>query len=143
MNNNIIAQVAALKMMPMSELKEQWKKLHECEPPPFNRGYLESRLAYRLQELAYGGMKNDTARRIDALRESVTNNTPYKPGNKNRPPVGAILVREHRGVEHRVRVLQDGFEYNGKTYRSLTALASKIAGVHWNGPMFFGLRRSK
>lgn len=143
MMDNIITQVAALKTMTTAELKEQWKKLNESEPPPFNRGYLESRLAYRLQEIAYGGMKKDTIKRIDVLRESITNNTPYKPGNKNQPPVGAIMVREHRGVEHRVRVLKDGFDYNGKIFKSLTSVASHIAGVHWNGPMFFGLRRGK
>ncbi|MDE3037377.1 MAG: DUF2924 domain-containing protein [Pseudomonadota bacterium] len=143
MMDNVITQVAALKTMTAAELKEQWKKLNESEPPPFNRGYLESRLAYRLQEIAYGGMKKDTVKRIEALRENIANNAPYKPGNKNRPPIGAILVREHRGIEHRVRVLKDGFDYNGKIYKSLTAVASNIAGVHWNGPMFFGLRRNR
>ena len=142
MTQNIITQLAALKEMSVAELKEQWKKLNESEPPPFNRGYLESRLAYRLQEIAYGGMKKETGKRIQELRESISTNRPYKPHNKNRPPIGTILVREHRGIEHRVRVLKDGFEYQGRTFKSLTAVASNIAGVHWNGPMFFGLRRN-
>jgi len=129
MIDNVITQVAALKEMTTAELKEKWKKLNDSDPPRFNRYYLESRLAYRLQEIAYGGMNKETQKRIEALRESITGNAPYKSGNKNRPPVGAILVREHRGVEHRVRVTKDGFEHDGKFYRSLTAVASNIAGV--------------
>jgi hypothetical protein len=143
MKDNVITQVAALRTMPTVDLKKKWKELYESEPPPFNRGYLESRLAYRLQEIAYGGMKNETLKRIEALRENIKGNSSYDPNSKNRPPVGAVLVREHRGIEHRVKVLQDGFEYNGHLYRSLTAVASHIAGVHWNGPMFFGLRRNR
>lgn len=141
MNNNVLAQVAALKTMETTQLKEKWKELYDEPPPPFNRVYLESRLAYRLQEIAFGGLKKETMKRITALRESITGNEPLRPQDRNKPPIGAILVREHRGVEHRVRVLKDAFEYNGQIYRSLTAIATHITGVHWNGPMFFGLRR--
>jgi hypothetical protein len=140
MNNNVIEQLAALKTMPVDKLKAKWRELFRNEPPPFNRGYLESRLAYRIQELVYGGLKKETARRIEQLRPDASGRIAYK-RDTNLPPIGAILVREHGGVEHRVRVLQDGFDYNGKTFRSLSAVASHITGVHWNGPMFFGLRR--
>lgn len=141
MNNNVLSQVAALKTMETVDLKKKWKELYDTDPPPFNRVYLESRLAYRLQELAFGGLKKETVKRIAALRQSMISNEPLRPQDRNQPPIGAILVREHRGVEHRVRVLRDGFEYEGKIYRSLTAIARHITGVHWNGPMFFGLRR--
>lgn len=142
MKNNVITQLAALRTMQAPELKEKWRELYDSEPPPFNRVYLESRLAYRIQELAYGGLNSDTIKRINAMKDGADKYQPNS-NNENRPPVGAILVREHRGVEHRVKVLHDGFEYQGKIYRSLTAVASHIAGVHWNGPMFFGLRRRK
>lgn len=141
MNNNVISQLSALKEMEVVDLKAKWRELFGNEPPAFNRGYLESRLAYRIQEIAYGGLKKETVKRIDILRDSVLRNAPLRKPEKDRPITGTVLVREFRGVEHRVRVLDDGFEYNGKRYRSLSAVASHIAGVHWNGPMFFGLRR--
>ena len=142
MNDNVITQLAALRTMQAPELKVKWRELYDSEPPPFNRSFLESRLAYRIQEIAYGGLNPDILKRIEALKDGAEK---YKPNsiNDSRPPIGAILVREHRGVEHRVKVLHNGFEYQGKNYRSLTAVASHIAGVHWNGPMFFGLRRKR
>lgn len=141
MNNNVIAELAALKKMGACELREKWKKLMEGEPPTMNRSYLESRLAHRIQVLAYGDLTPDTQRRLQQLRENLVTGSPLKPREKGRPPIGAILVREHGGVEHRVKVIKDGFEYNGRVWKSLSAVASHIAGVHWNGPMFFGLRR--
>jgi hypothetical protein len=141
MKDNVIAELAALKKMTVNELKAKWRKIMDSEPQTFNRSYLESRLAHRIQILAYGDLKPETKRRLDQLRESMTSGAPFKPHDKYRPPSGAVLVREHKGVEHRVKVLPDGFEYEGRKWRSLTAVASHIAGVHWNGPMFFGLRR--
>jgi hypothetical protein len=71
MTDTIPARLAALKTMPMPDLKAQWRELFETEPPPFNRRYLESRLAYRIQELAYGGLKPETLRRLEALGEQL------------------------------------------------------------------------
>jgi len=138
--HSVAAQIAALKDMPTGALKDKWRELHKSEPPPFNRVYLESRIAYRMQELTYGGMKKETRRRLAELREEIIENKPRR-DNSRRPPVGAILVRECKGVEHRVRVLDDGFEYDGRRFKSLTAIATHIAGVKWNGWEFFGLRR--
>jgi hypothetical protein len=67
----IPARLAALKTTPTSELKAQWRDLFDSEPPPFNRRYLESRLAYRIQELAYGGLKPETIRRLERLGEEL------------------------------------------------------------------------
>lgn len=143
MNNNVLTQLAALKEMEVPQLKDKWRELYDSEPPPFNRGYLESRLAYRIQELAHGGLKKDTIQRITQLRANVIAGSPLREQEKIRPLTGTILVREHGGVEHRVQVLQEGFEYQGKAYRSLSAIAKQITGTNWNGPMFFGLRRRK
>ena len=75
MTDTIPARLAALKTMPMPDLKAQWRELFETEPPPFNRRYLENRLAYRIQELAYGGLKPETIRRLEALGEQYDTTT--------------------------------------------------------------------
>jgi hypothetical protein len=67
----IPARLAALKTTPTPDLKAQWRELFDSEPPPFNRRYLESRLAYRIQELAYGGLKPETVRRLERLGEEL------------------------------------------------------------------------
>lgn len=141
MKDNVLTQLAALKKMEPRQLKEKWRELFGNEPPAFNRGYLESRLAYRIQELALGGLNKETLGRINRLRADMVSGMPLREKEKGRPLTGTILVREHDGIEHRVQVLAEGFEYNGKRYRSLTAIAKQITGTHWNGPMFFGLRR--
>ena len=72
MTDTVLAQLAALKSMPMAELKGKWRDLFETEPPPYNRRFLEHRLAYRIQELAYGGLKPETLKRLKALGEAST-----------------------------------------------------------------------
>lgn len=142
--HSIAAQIASLRDMPTDALKKKWRELYNSEPPPFNRVYLESRIAYRLQELTYGGLSKGTQRRITELREEIFESKPRQAKTPERPPTGAILVREYQGVEHRVRVLQDGFEYGGRKFRSLSGVATHIAGgTRWNGWEFFGLRRRK
>ncbi|MBX9725742.1 MAG: DUF2924 domain-containing protein [Rickettsiales bacterium] len=139
----VLTQIATLKTLTTDALKKKWRELYESEPPAFNRSYLESRLAYRIQELAYGGLPKETKRRIIELKEELLDQKPRRHIDPNRPPIGAILVREFQGVEHRVRVLADGFEYQGRAYKSLSALARIISGTNWSGPMFFGLRNRK
>lgn len=143
--HSVPAQIMALKDMPTAALKDKWRELYSNEPPPFNRIYLESRIAYRIQELAYGGLSKVTQRHISEMCTDLLQDKPLRRTNEHKQPikVGAILVREHRGVEHRVRVLQGGFEYEGRVFKSLTAIATHIAGVKWNGWEFFGLRRKK
>ena len=69
MTTTVLARLAALKTMSISDLKQQWRELFHKEPPPFNRRYLESRLAYRIQELTYGGLKPETIERLEAIAE--------------------------------------------------------------------------
>ena len=71
MNDPVLARLAALKTTPTPKLKEQWRQLFEGEPPAFNRRYLESRLAYRIQELAYGGLKPETVRPAGKARRGT------------------------------------------------------------------------
>ena len=143
MTDPIPARLAALKTMPMPELKAQWRELFETEPPPFNRRHLENRIAYRIQELAYGGLKPETIRRLEILGEQYDsdNVTTRRIRHDARPVAGTRLVREYRGVEHTVTVLADGYEWEGRPYRSLSAIARAITGTRWNGLVFFGVKR--
>ena len=137
----IPARLAALKTMPATKLKEQWRELFGTEPPPYNRPFLESRLAYRIQELAYGGLKPETVRRLEQMGEELDGGDVVKRRARHdrKPIVGTRLVREWQGTEHIVTVLADGFEWQGRPYRSLSAIARAITGTRWNGPLFFGL----
>ena len=142
MHDNILARILALKHTPIPELKILWRNLNNTEPPVYNRTFLEKRLAYRIQELAFGGLKQSTIKRLTALGEQLDG------GKKNvrcrrvddRPIAGTKLIREFQGVAHEVTVGADHFEYLGKRYSSLSAVAKSIAGTPWNGWVFFGLR---
>jgi hypothetical protein len=138
----IPARLAALKSTPTKELKAQWRELFESEPPAFNRRYLESRLAYRIQELAYGGLKPETVRRLEMLGEQLDggNITLRRIRADLKPITGTRLVREWQGVEQTVTVLADGYEWQGRPYRSLSSVARAITGTRWNGWIFFGLK---
>ena len=144
MNDPVLARLVALKTTPTPQLKEQWRQLFEGEPPAFNRRYLESRLAYRIQELAYGGLKPDTVRRLEKLGEELDGgrvDVRKRPAN-DRPISGTRLIRDYQGVEHCVTVRDNDFEYLGRPYKSLSAIARAITGTQWNGVVFFGLRSS-
>ena len=143
-NDSVLAQVAALKTTPTPELKQRWRELFETEPPPYNRRFLESRLAYRIQELAYGGLKPETVKRLEALGEQLDggNIVVRRTRADDKPIAGTRLIREWQGVEHTVTVLNDGYEWQGRPYRSLSAIARAITGTRWNGWVFFALRRS-
>ena len=140
--DSVISQVVALKTMPTPDLKKRWRELFCNEPPPYNRRYIESRLAYRIQELAYGGLKKETIERLEALGEQLDggNVVTRRTRVDNRPIAGTRLIRGWKGVEHCVTVLQEGYEYRGRPYKSLSAVARAITGTRWNGWVFFGLK---
>ena len=142
---DVLGRLATLRTLPTAELKRQWRELFGTEPPPFNRPYLVSRLAYRIQELAFGGLKPETRARLQALGEQLDggNVVLRRARADSRPLAGTRLVREHRGVEHTVTVLPDGFEFEGRPYRSLSAIARAITGTRWNGLTFFGLKSQR
>ena len=141
----IPARLAALKATSTPDLKAQWRELFDSEPPPFNRRYLESRLAYRIQELAYGGLKPETVKRLEALGEQLDGGDRMKSRIRAdlTPIVGTRLIREWKGVEHVVTVTADGFDWQGRPYKSLSAIARAITGTRWNGWVFFGLKNHR
>ena len=138
------ARLAALPSADTRDLKGQWRSLFGTEPPPYNRRFLEKRIAYRIQELAYGGLKPETIARLEALGEQIDggNITLRRIRQDQRPIAGTRLLREYQGIEHVVTVTRDGYEYQGRPYQSLSAIARAITGTRWNGWLFFGLRKA-
>jgi Protein of unknown function (DUF2924) len=145
MTDTVLARVAALKTSRTIDLKQQWRELFGTEPPPYNRRFLESRLAYRIQELAYGGLKPETIARLEALAEDLDGDPDRRRrrAGQDRPIAGTRLIREWQGVEHCVTVRDDDFDYQGRPYKSLSAVARAITGTRWNGLIFFGLKNQR
>jgi hypothetical protein len=144
-SDTVLARLAALKTTPTPDLKRQWRDLFETEPPPYNRRFLESRLAYRIQELAYGGLKPETIERLEALGEQLDggNLVLRRTRSEDKPISGTRLIREWQGVEQCVTVRDHDYEYQGRPYKSLSAVARAITGTRWNGWIFFGLKNQR
>lgn len=140
MTETVVARVAALKAAPVRDLKQMWRELFQQEPPPFNRRFLESRLAYRIQELAYGGLRRETIKRLEKLGEQLDGGKAAVRRRRvdGRPIAGTRLIREWQGTPHEVIVGLDYFEYGGRRYKSLSSVARAITGTNWNGWKFFG-----
>ena len=148
MEPTVLKQLTELEDMSYAALKERWHSLYGAEPPAYRRQHMIRRLAYRIQELAYGGLSDQTKAELEQIAEedqrSRKNRAPARKKRKGTQPVpGTRLIREWKGKRHEVTALADGFEYGGRPYRSLSAIAKAITGAHWSGPQFFGLRTPK
>jgi len=140
----VLEQVTALGRMPIGRLRDTWKVLFGRDAPASYRPeQLVRRLAWRVQEIHYGGLSQkaqDALRRVVA-EDDLAGGRPRAP----RRPAGALapgtrLVRSWGGGDHVVTATADGgFEYAGKRFRTLTAVAKAITGQHLSGPRFFGL----
>ena len=141
----ILARLAALKAMSVNELKTEWQAMFDAPAPNNSRTFLESRLAYRIQELTYGGPDKQTRRLLGLLADEVEGTLTRKAqiADPRNPVVGTKLIREWDGVAHTVIVLKDGFDWGGQRYQSLSAVARAITGTRGNGYRFFGLRERK
>jgi hypothetical protein len=152
---NIEQEIAALRDLPYSELCQLWARQYGTPPPKGTRRLLLERSAsYWLQVKRFGGLSPVARRALKAAMAEVEAKARAKAGatigKPDRPkaavatlPValrpGTRLLREWNGRQHLVEVLEDGFAFDGKTYRSLSAIARKITGAHWSGPRFFAL----
>jgi hypothetical protein len=141
MTDTVLAQIAALKTRSTPELRDMWRELFAKEPPVLGRRYLEDRIAYRIQELHFGGLSERTRRKLDALVDQLEPKAARR-RDPGRPVAGTQLRRQWRDIEHVVLVREHDFEYNGRPYKSLSAIAREITNVRWNGWLFFGLRRT-
>jgi len=131
-----------IRSLGLKELRLEWRQLYHCDAPKISRDLLVLGLGYRLQELEHGGLGKATRRKLQSTAKTLrkTGRVGAMPSLSLKP--GARLVREWRGRIHTVTVTEDGFEYVGKTYPSLTKIANKITAGHWSGPRFFGLPAS-
>jgi hypothetical protein len=122
--------------LPSERLRDEWARLHDASPPSISIDLLRMGLAYRLQALRFGSVNRTT-------RTLLMN--PVRRNSKDRMPAtiklspGTKLVRDWHGVGYTVTVLEKGFDYDGKVWSSLTAIACAITGSKWNGPRFFGV----
>jgi hypothetical protein len=150
---NTRAELAALGAMTVGELAAKFRELFGVPTRTRNKDYLRKRIAWRIQEQHEGGLSSRALERIAQLapraparwREPIQRTdaaecpAPRKASARDPrlPPPGATLTRIHDGIEHRVTVLDDGFEFRGERHRSLSQIASLITGTPWNGFRFF------
>jgi len=159
MPESVVARVKELQWMSVSRLREKWLAVFDTDPPNRSRGYLWRRLAWKIQEDHYAAMSLEERARVAEMRieidagpptvwskrkrERTATRTPQKlaPGRRDPrlPMPGTVISRSYKGAELTVKVLDKGFEFEGRVYRSLSAIAREVTGTSWNGFNFFGL----
>ncbi len=136
----VAVNLQALAEMDYDALRAEWRRLYRAHlPKRVSRDLLMLGVAWKVQERAYGGLAATTKRRLTDLAKTIRRNGDVTRNRVARLKPGARFVREWRGETHRVVVLEEGFEWKGTQWRSLSAIAREITGVHWSGPRFFGL----
>lgn len=127
-----------LKSLHTAQLQELWAAIFKDRRRPQSNDIIISLIAYYLQEQKYGGLSVRSQNQLNRLIQGKV----QKPLNKYALDHSQQLVREWNGRKYHVAVLgKDEFQYNGKVYKTLSAIAKKITGAHWSGPLFFGLRK--
>jgi hypothetical protein len=157
MDENIASQIATLKNTPLLGLQNKYKELFDTQETPCdNKVYLLKRIAYKLQEVKYGGLSDAIKTRISGLmaKYDPVNNKALRPQvtsagkevrslpfirDKRLPIPGTVFTKKYKGQVIQVKVLEKGFEYNNTFYKSLSSLAYEVTRAHWNGYDFFGL----
>ena len=142
--------------MSLNELRKKYSELFENKSAPSNNKIcLWKKIAYRMQELEYGGLSikaqgkiqeliqkydpvNNKAMRPEAVPESQPKKSRLS-RDKRLPIPGTVITKEYKGIKLQVKILESGFEYNSKAYKTLTAIAKEVTGAHWNGYLFFNL----
>ncbi len=133
-------EIVRLPALDVPALRQRWAALFGDDPAPnLGRALLIRAIAYRLQEKALAGLKPSTQRVLDRIADNRSKDAPLDIA-KTRASAGTVLIREWRGVSHRVTVLDNEVVYRGKRYKSLSEVARAITGSRWSGPLFFGLK---
>lgn len=139
---SVVSQISQLPELEMPAIKSLWQKIFHGDVPNHNRQFLERRIAYKLQEIEYRkvdpNLLDRNKRRIESLMQTGkarTRDPDY------RPVAGTVLTREYQDKEYRVIATADGnYDFNGRTFQSLSHIAREITGTRWSGPVFFGLK---
>ena len=136
--------LARLPELALSELRQQWRTLYKCDASPhLSRELLLRAVAYRMQEVALGGLRPERQRQLRQIAQQFNETGKIRRRACPELKPGTRLVREWQGRTYEVLVLDDGFSWQGTSYRSLSALARKITGTAWSGPLFFGLKPNR
>jgi Protein of unknown function (DUF2924) len=132
----IAAEIDRIRSLQLDPLRRQWRLMFGRVPPAgLSKDLLGRMMAAHLQERAFGGLDRDSLRFLKGLaRAERPARRPLK--------LGTVLVREYQGRRHTVTIVRDGFDWEGTTYRSLSAVARAITGTAWSGPRFFALQRA-
>jgi len=137
-------EITALVQATPADLKERWRVLYHTEPPRrISRDLLVRALAYRIQEKALGGLKPSTRRLLAKVAGDASKHRPIRVAPRPTLKQGTVLLREWHGTQHQVVVREDGIVFQGKQYKSLSQVASRITGTKWSGPRFFGLTTNR
>ena len=136
--DELTARLAGLPSLTTAQLRAEWKRaIGEDSPAAFGKDMLARGIAYHLQKEMHGGLRADTARQLAQARKQIEQGRQPNPRTRLRP--GTQLARDWRGRTHHVLVLEDGYLFEEKHYRSLSVIARTITGARWSGPRFFGL----
>lgn len=135
-------QIAELPNLSMEKIWALWDELFDRRPGHHQRTYLESQIAYKLQERAFGGLPSHVRTKLEKIGE--TGDVPnHKRRSETELSPGTTLIREYNGMTYRVTVTDDGrFDLNGIIFNSLSKVAREITGTVYSGPVFFGLKPS-
>jgi hypothetical protein len=136
--------LARLPKLGLRELRQQWRVLYKAEASPnLSRELLLRAVAYRMQEVVLGGLRPQRQRQLRQFAQQLNDSQEGRVRRRPELKPGTRLVREWQGRTYEVLVLDDGLSWQGTSYRSLSALAKKITGTAWSGPLFFGLKPNR
>lgn len=139
---SVLRQINEIQRMSLNDLRKKWVDLFGTDPAKLSRHYLIRRLAYRVQELTYGGLSKSTREKLAGWAEDPKQAERKTVREKTSLQLGTRLLRDWHGERYEVIVQEDGFLFKGKRYRSLSGISRAITGRHINGRRFFGLQPS-
>jgi hypothetical protein len=143
-NNASREALSRLPKLDIHELREEWRRLYKADVSPhLSRELLIRAVAYRMQEVALGGLRPEPQRQLRRIAQQVKQTEGAAIRLRPQLKPGTRLMREWQGQTYEVVVLDDGFSWQGMHYRSLSAIARKITGTAWSGPLFFGLKQNR
>src|SRR6266705_1480147 len=136
--------LSRLPNLDIYELREEWGRLYKADASPhLSRELLIRAIAHRMQEVALGGLRPEQQRQLRQIAEELKEGGQATIRLRPQLKPGTRLIREWRGRTYEVVVLDDGFSWQGSQCNSLSAIARKITGTAWSGPLFFGLKQNR